>query len=113
MKKEMAACGLICTGCDMMLATTDKELAMKISAWIKKKQKKEVRPEDIHCGGCHGPRDANWSANCWILLCCVDKKHLDNCSECQDFPCARLKEWAKENKGYGEALKRLRTLKKK
>ncbi|GAG77203.1 unnamed protein product, partial [marine sediment metagenome] len=46
------------------------------------------------------------------LECCVDKKRLDFCNECNDFPCDRLSKWAKGNKRYGEALNRLIKIKK-
>jgi len=41
----------------------------------------------------------------------VDDKGLEYCYECEDFPCLRLKEWAKGSAGYTEALARLERLK--
>ena len=34
----------------------------------------------------------HWSPDCWILECCVDKKKLEFCYECEDFPCDKLTE---------------------
>lgn len=107
---EIAACGLVCTGCDMMVAPDDPELAKKIAEWFKKELDEDVKPEDIHCSGCHGDREKHWSPDCWILLCCVDEKGLDNCSECEGFACEKLTEWALQNDGYGAALERLKSM---
>jgi len=64
----------------------------------------------MYCTGCLGDRDTHWSADCWILDCCVDQRGLSNCSECDAFACDRLVDWAGQNEGYGAALARLRGL---
>lgn len=108
MKLEVAACGLTCESCDMLLATEDNALAQKIVDWFKEELGEDVDPGDIHCGGCLGDRKIHWSPDCWIMLCCVDAKGLEHCYECGDFPCEKLEEWAAQNDRYGEALQRLR-----
>ena len=110
MKERMGACGLTCEGCEMMMASNDSELAGKIADWFKRELNEDVRPEDIHCDGCHGDRGMHWSPDCWILLCCVDEKNLDDCSGCEGFPCEKLVEWAGQNERYGEALHQLKLL---
>jgi hypothetical protein len=109
-ERMIAACGLVWDGCDMMEASTNAELAQRISDWFKRELSEDVKPEQIHCAGCRGDRDVHWSADCWILLCCVDRRGLDFCYECEEFPCGRLEEWAGQNDRYGEALERLRTM---
>lgn len=110
-QKMIAVCGLDCAGCDMRMATSDKELAADISGWFKRKLGKDIRPEEIHCDWCRGDREIHWSADCWILQCCVDEKGHDYCCECDDFPCERLEEWATKDERYREALERLKTMK--
>lgn len=107
----IGVCGLICTGCDILEASTNPEIAQKIADWFKKERNTDVKLEDICCLGCKGDRTKHWSADCWILQCCVDKKGLEFCSECEDFPCDKLVEWAKEDKRYEEALNRLKEMK--
>ena len=109
--KMIAVCGLICTGCDIMEATNNPEIAKGIANWFKNELKEDVKPEDITCAGCKGDRDIHWSADCWILKCCVDDKGLEFCSECGDFPCDKLVDWSKENGRYAEALDRLNEMK--
>jgi hypothetical protein len=108
----VAACGLDCKECDILRATDSPELAHSIADWFKEREAPEIRPQDIHCLGCKGDRAQHWSANCWILECCVDKKGLQFCYQCQGFPCDRPKEWAKEDKRYEEALGRLKGMKR-
>jgi len=49
----------------------------------------------------------HWSADCWILKCCVDDKGLQFCYQCDGFPCERLSGRANESKRYDQALYRL------
>lgn len=101
MKKEykmIAVCGLVCDTCDIRKAKNDPKLAKEIA--------------DIHCSWCKGDRENHWSPDCWILECCVDKKGLEFCYECEEFPCKKLKDWAKESEGYTKALNRLKEMQK-
>ena len=113
MKQEnqmIAVCGLDCSRCDILQATNDPEIAQQIADWFRRERDTEVKIKDIHCLGCKGDRTRHWSPDCWILECCVDRKGLEFCYECEDFPCDRLNEWAEGNEGYGEALERLKRM---
>jgi hypothetical protein len=70
----------------------------------------EAAAKKLLCPGCHGDRTAHWSPDCWILQCCVDQKHLRDCSQCTTLPCDRLVEWSKTDDSYGKALARLQSL---
>ncbi|MCK4225075.1 MAG: hypothetical protein KAX39_07830 [candidate division Zixibacteria bacterium] len=37
---------------------------------------------------------------------------MEFCYECNEFPCEKLVQWSKGCKGYGEALNRLKGMKK-
>jgi hypothetical protein len=109
----IAACGLDCTECDIRRATDNPELAHKIADWFKEHQAIEMNPQDVRCLGCKGDRAQHWSADCWILECCVDKNALQFCYQCQGLPCDKLNEWAEEEKRYEEALSRLKEMKRR
>ena len=111
--RMIGACGLLCNECDILKAKDNPEIAQKIADWFKKERDIEVKIEDIRCSGCKGDRTEHWSPDCWILKCCVAEKGLSFCYECKDFPCKRLTQWAKGSKGYKQALKRLKELKRK
>ena len=113
----IAVCGLDCTGCDIRRAPTDPEAAGRLVGWFREmgwlkagEGMSEVIERSMYCRGCRGDRSVHWSADCWILKCCVDEKGLAFCYECDDFPCRRLEEWAGENARYTEALERLRRM---
>jgi len=48
-----------------------------------------------------------------MLRCCVDERRLEFCSDCVEFPCERLQNWAARDEGYGKALARLKGMVKK
>lgn len=104
----IAVCGLDCGVCDIRQAAGDPGLARGIVDWFRESRGEEVAIEQIRCAGCRGDRAQHWSADCWILECCVDQKGLAFCCECGDFPCGRLTEWAAGSERYGAALERLR-----
>ncbi|MBN2153156.1 MAG: DUF3795 domain-containing protein [Candidatus Lokiarchaeota archaeon] len=45
------------------------------------------------CPGCGGPDFPLKHPSCGILTCCVKKKGLETCGDCQEFPCQRLSGW--------------------
>ena len=120
MKKDIAVCGIDCNACPFPSIHTSLENAQKwvgmFREWNVLKEgegAKEIMEHGPYCIDCHGDRSVHWSANCWILKCCVDDKGLNNCSECDDFPCDKLVEWSKEDEGYKKALDNLKQLKEK
>jgi hypothetical protein len=111
-REEMiAVCGLECHKCDIREATDNPQVAQQIADWFKKKRNEDVKLEDIRCLGCKGDRNRHWSADCWILQCCVDEKGHQFCCDCDQFPCDRLVEWSRQGERYGNALDRLKRMK--
>ncbi len=116
----MAACGLECLTCRLRLAPTDPAAAQSVLAWFRHQGwiaegegMAQVMERRMYCTGCHGSRDTHWSADCWILACCVDQREHVHCAQCEEFPCGRLVEWAQGNESYAAALARLRGLRSK
>jgi hypothetical protein len=42
------------------------------------------------CPGCCGDDFLNKHPSCSFITCCVKKKNLEVCAECNDFPCAKF-----------------------
>ena len=115
----LAACGLDCETCEIRLAPHDANTAEGVMKWFRSmgwlkedEGMDEVIERRMYCTGCHSSRETHWSSDCWILTCCVDDRGLNNCSECDQFPCERLVTWSQENDSYRAAfdtLKRLHT----
>jgi hypothetical protein len=108
----IAVCGIECYRCDILQASNDRKMAQNIVDWFKKERNENIELEAIRCSGCRGDKAQHWSPGCWILKCCVDTKGLEFCYECDEFPCAKLVEWSKTDKGYEKALNRLKEMKK-
>ncbi|MBN1858834.1 DUF3795 domain-containing protein [Candidatus Bipolaricaulota bacterium] len=114
---SVGACGLDCASCEIRTFPVDQAAARVVVAWFKKKgwlNKDEGVSEALErkmvCHGCLGDRTAHWSADCWILQCCVDEKGLQSCAQCASFPCERLSAWSRKDPSYDHALKRLRAI---
>jgi hypothetical protein len=113
----MGACGLDCGSCEIRLAPEDPEAARVVVDWFKRQGwlaegegMAQVLERGMVCTGCLGDRASHWSADCWILECCVDQRGLANCSQCEAFACDRLVEWSQQDDSYHTALARLRQL---
>ncbi|UCC19660.1 MAG: DUF3795 domain-containing protein [Promethearchaeota archaeon] len=110
-KQIIGVCGLICSNCKIYSAPNNPIIAGRLVEHFQGMWE-NVKAEDFHCGTCRGDLSENWSPDCWIRKCCISEKRLKYCSECSDFPCSKLKDWTKENKGYEEALERLKKMNK-
>lgn len=113
----IAACGLDCETCPIRLLPFDEEAAERVIGWYQEEGwleedegVSEALERGMCCQGCHGDRDLHWSPDCWILLCCVDEKDLNNCSECEEFPCDRLVDWSQEREAYQKAFAHLQEM---
>lgn len=116
-RQMIGVCGLDCGGCDIRRVPTDPEAAEHVAAWFKKMgwlKEGEGIPDVVrkspYCKGCRGNRSVHWSADCWILICCVDEKGLEFCYQCDTFPCERLSDWGEQNARYTQALDRLKQM---
>jgi len=88
---DISVCGLNCAKCDILLAGRgDEEKMRNLLGYFK-----DLKPENIVCGGCWGSLDKHWSANCKFLAC-TKRKGLTYCFECPEFPCGDLKAFASD-----------------
>ena len=117
-ERMIAVCGIDCTHCPLLKADTDIDAAQGLVGWFKdmgwiveNEGAPEIMQRGPYCKGCRGDRSVHWSLSCWILKCCVDDTGLASCSECSDFACERLSEWAAQNDEYTEAFNRLKRMK--
>lgn len=113
----IAACGLDCGSCRLRLAPADPVAAKLVVDWFKRQGWlaadegiAQIIERKMYCTGCHGDRSTHWSPNCWILACCVDRRGHSHCSECEEFACSRLADWAGQSEDYAAALARLQQL---
>ena len=46
------------------------------------------------CPGCAGPDFFEKHPSCGHITCCVKKRKLEVCSQCDEFPCSKFESWA-------------------
>ncbi|MFO7794581.1 MAG: DUF3795 domain-containing protein [Promethearchaeia archaeon] len=118
---QMSPCGLFCNKCSLFLVPYDKKAANEVLMWFKNEnwyendQKVEelIQNED-YCEGCRSSRERlHWSSNCQILNCCVDKKELEFCNECKEFPCEIYKDWVRESEMHQKTFEALQKMNQK
>ncbi|MCJ7508509.1 MAG: DUF3795 domain-containing protein [candidate division Zixibacteria bacterium] len=111
--KLIGACGLYCGKCFIYLAhiNNDLEKKAKIAENISRQVKKEIKPEQIVCEGCHAEDNLCWGDECKIRACCFEKGH-EFCFECEDYPCPVLIDFGKRAEDYREAVQNLEEMKK-
>jgi hypothetical protein len=86
-KKLAAVCGLFCPACIVYIATRETlEKREKLSRTL------DIPLEMLHCDGCRSEKRFTYCQTCKLIVC-AQKKGLDFCGSCVDFPCADLKEF--------------------
>lgn len=111
-----SACGIDCSTCVIKLAPSDPSAAVEAIEWFRQQGwlkpyegLEEVIERKMYCCGCKGSRDTHWSSDCFILNCCVDRKGLEDCSCCEDFPCADYVSWSRQSEGHARAFELLKS----
>ena len=67
---DISVCGLNCAECTIYKAYHgDDEAMKKMLGYFK-----DAKPESIVCGGCRGPLDKYWRADCYFLACSKKKE---------------------------------------
>ena len=102
----IAACGNNCSVCPRYAVDkSNEELRKTAELWFKiGYRNRVVSEEDIACFGCN-PK--NW-CRYNVVLCC-DTKDINNCSECEDFPCNNMKKCFKITKSFEPKCKEVCT----
>jgi len=52
------------------------------------------------CPGCCGPDFSNKHPSCSYITCCVKKKKLEVCAQCEEFPCSKFESWLVDGGEY-------------
>lgn len=56
------------------------------------------------CPGCCGPGFFDKHPSCSYITCCVNKKKLEVCAQCDEFPCSKFEPWLVEGVKYDSFL---------
>ena len=90
-KQMTAPCGLDCFNCPIYLANENEELRTAIS------KNMGIPYEKAFCIGCRNENGTipflNMTEPCNVYKC-IEKKGIDFCCDCSDFPCDHLHPYA-------------------
>ena len=90
--KLLPPCGYHCGVCPYRIAYKDNNEDLK----AKLAKSLNIQPEDIKCEGCNSEIVFFFCKIC-NLKKCVQKKGLESCVECEEFPCRKIERFpAKE-----------------
>jgi hypothetical protein len=87
MEELTAPCGLYCGACPLYKAQSNRALAEKLASAL------GLPVEKSMCTGCRAQKGhivLLGEQVCETYDCCVNKKGLDFCYQCPDFPCSKL-----------------------
>ena len=105
-------CGLYCGACFAYIATQENNEQRLASGFGSGSGSKPRSLESMRCDGCMGGgRVLSHVPKCAIKECAAAKSKTRRCSECEEFPCARITDF--NNDGmlhHSEALSNLRQL---
>ena len=107
----IAYCGMDCSKCTCYVATREdsnikrREVAEKWSI----QYNSDIKPEHINCTGCKADGVKFFFAEntCVIRKCNIEKGN-NNCAECSEYKCQKLKDFIEQAPIVGDALEKLR-----
>ena len=108
---ELAPCGIDCAACNTRRAANDAQFAEQLAAKWRQSGQPKATADWFKCQGCRGPSELVWSEGCAIRACCIGQRHLDNCGQCEGFPCDHITRFETDGyKHHAQAVKRLREM---
>jgi hypothetical protein len=95
----IAVCGLYCGACEMYRADHDnnKQKLKTLAQSFADREGEQFTEDDIRCDGCLGKGYLTpWCSKCQIRLCSKLQSGKVRCSDCEDFPCARISDFCND-----------------
>jgi hypothetical protein len=106
----VAPCGIDCSKCTIFIAAHDPVAAEKLAEEWRSTWQPDAQADWFQCKGCRGDRSVCWSGDCRIYKCCAEEKKQDSCSQCTEFPCKMLENWAGEYENHRQAFENLKKM---
>ncbi len=111
-KDLVAVCGLYCGACEMYRADHDNnEVKLQnIAKRIAARMGGQLSADDLRCDGCLGKGCLTpWCGKCEIRSCERLQSGKTRCSDCEEFPCARISDFSNDGMlHHVEVLENLR-----
>lgn len=86
MEKIIAYCGMVCSDCEVYIATINNDQNLRMELAKRYTTDEHVaKPEDFYCEGCFKIK----GEGCEVRQCASKKQH-DNCAVCDSYSCDLL-----------------------
>lgn len=96
MKELITLCVDDCLKCPRYNTKTDEELSAAAELWFRIGWRDSVLPpREMRCGGCSPEKKCTYG-----LVGCTREHGVSKCSECAEFPCAKIGELLERSRGY-------------
>jgi hypothetical protein len=111
MSEMIAYCGLRCNECKAFKATQTHDIEWKkqIAKHWTEELKMELSSEDVNCRGCKSDTLSGWCRKICKIRPCAAERKVETCAHCNDYVCAKLKEFLPNEP---EATKNLEEIRK-
>jgi hypothetical protein len=87
-KKLAAVCGLFCPACTIFIGSTEDPARLKAVS-----ERLGLTTEEMECHGCRADKRGMFCSMYCKMTKCASEKGIDFCGECDEYPCAELKEF--------------------
>jgi hypothetical protein len=85
-KTVAAVCGLYCPACTAYIAAREEPQRLSVLA-----ARMGRTVDDVACEGCRSDKRSFFCRELCTMKPCAEKKGVDFCSECDEYPCESLK----------------------
>jgi len=119
---RVAACGINCEECNLYKVTVEQDMKaaesmvdwFKGQGWIGENEGAEaIMKKSPLCKGCWDiTDDCFWKCGCYKIdfRTCCQRRQIDHCGQCSEFPCAYYKKWVEMYEGNQKAMEYLLSL---
>jgi hypothetical protein len=105
-KNLVSVCGLFCLSCGVYYSTQENnEENLKVIA-----ARMNIPLNEIRCNGCRTEIKTAFCKNCFMFEC-ANKKDIDFCGECKEYPCTEIKDFQSKMPHRAELWKSLGRIK--
>ena len=68
----------------------------------------EFTTQDIDCDGCLSQRISGWCQRICLIRPCAEKRNVETCAHCSDYPCEKLEKFLSNEPAAKEYLEETR-----
>ena len=90
-KRLSAVCGLFCPSCTVYIGTKEDPKRLKAIA-----ERYQLPIKEWECEGCRSEKRSYYCKNICKMAPCAEKKGVEFCGECDEYPCMEIRKFQEE-----------------